>query len=231
MSVDPELVRERLATIRSEVGEAARRAGRDAADIELLAAIKYVTTDDLPALHAAGITLVGENRTDALIANQAAHRDLFRWHFIGHLQSRKARDLVDRVELVHALESLSSARQIDQRASAPQAVLVEVNTARDPSKYGVLPEDLDAFLDELAGLERIRVRGLMTMPAFAADPEESRPAFAALRELAAAASARHAGTHSFEVLSMGTSQDYLVAAEEGATLLRLGSVLYGRPAL
>ena len=197
--------------------------------MEIVAAVKYVDADDLPALHAAGIRRAAENRTDQLEAKQAAHGDLFTWDFIGHLQSRKVRDLVGRVALVHALESDSAAAQIESRWSAPQDVLIEVNTAADPSKYGVAPDDLDAFLERLAALERVAVRGLMTMPALAQTPEDSRSAFAALRETAARAAARWAGTHAFDILSMGTSQDFAVAVEEGATLVRLGSVLLVPP--
>jgi pyridoxal phosphate enzyme (YggS family) len=211
------------------VRAAARRAGRDPAAIELLAAVKYVETGDLPALHAAGIRRVGENRAEQLIAKQEAHGDLFTWDFIGHLQSRKVRDVVGRVALIHALESDSAAAQIEARAPGPQDVLVEVNVAGDPSKYGVAPDGLDAFLERLAALPEVRVRGLMTMPAFTDDPQASRPAFAALRELAARAAERWRGTHAFDVLSMGTSQDFTVAVEEGATILRLGSVLLAPP--
>jgi PLP dependent protein len=228
-TVETVVVREHLDALRAGVAEAAGRAGRRPEDVEILAAVKYVGRDDLPALAEAGVTLVGENRTDALIAKQAGFEHAFTWDFIGHLQSRKARDIVGRVRLVHALESESTARQLDARSTEPQDVLVEVNAADDPSKYGVTTADLDGFLDVLGSLERIRVRGLMTMPAFTEDPEGSRAAFARLRALAADCAARYAGTHAFDVLSMGTSQDYLVAVEEGATIVRVGSVLYGRP--
>lgn len=226
MTIDPEVVRERVASVGEAVAEAARRAGRAPHEVELLAAVKYLDADDLPALAEAGIRRVGENTSAALIAKQSAVPGLFTWDFIGHLQSRKARDVVGRVELVHSLESDSTARQIESRSERPQGVLVEVNVAADPTKYGVPPAELEAFLERLAPLERVDVRGLMTMPPFTEDPEASRPTFARLRELAAACADRWAGTHAFDVLSMGTSQDYLVAVEEGATIVRLGSVLY-----
>jgi pyridoxal phosphate enzyme (YggS family) len=225
--VDVDVVRANLAEATAAVDEAAAAAGRPAGSVAILAAVKYVTRDDLAAIAAAGVKLVGENRTDALHTKQEGFEDTFRWDFIGHLQSRKARDVVGRVELVHALSAESTARQIDARAERPQDVLVEVNVAADPGKEGVSPAELDAFLELLAGLENVRVRGLMTMPPFTEDPEESRPVFAALRELAASCGEVWSGTHSFEVLSMGTSQDYVVAAGEGATIVRLGGVLYG----
>lgn len=225
--VDVEVVRGALAEARRAVSEAERRAGRAAGSTSILAAVKYVTRDDLPALRDAGITRVGENRTDALLAKQPGFAAAFTWDFIGHLQSRKVRDVVDRVDLIHALSGESAARQIDERATRPQRVLVEVNVADDPTKEGVAPASLDAFLELLAGLERVTVCGLMTMPPFASAPEASRPAFIALRELAARCAERWTPTHAFAELSMGTSQDYAVAAEEGATVVRLGGALYG----
>jgi hypothetical protein len=230
MSVDPRIVAERVAEARERIADAARRASRQPHDVELLAATKYVGADDLPALAAAGLTLLGENRTEALLAKQEQHAGAFTWDFIGRIQSRKARDLVGRVRLVHALDSLSTAEQLDRRSSEPVRCLVEVNVGEEESKGGVAPADLDAFLQQVAPLERIQVEGLMTMPPFAADPEASRPSFAALRELSARLAPAWAGRFSFERLSMGTSQDYAVAVEEGATIVRLGSVLYGRPA-
>lgn len=226
MPLDPDVVAAGVAAARESVAEAARRAGRDPASVEILAAVKYLPAEDLPVLHAAGIRRVGENKADALLAKQAIAGELFTWDFVGHLQSRKVRDVVGRVALVHSLESDSAAAQIGTRAEVSQDVLVEVNVAGDPSKYGVLPAGLDEFLDRLAALERVRVRGLMTMPAFTERAEDSRPAFAELRALAARCAERWAPAHSFEVLSMGTSQDYAVAVEEGATIVRLGSVLY-----
>jgi len=227
MSRDPEAVRRGVAATRARIDAACARAGRDPGAVEIVAAVKYLAVEDLPLLHAAGIRRVGENRTDQLLAKQGACGDLFTWDFIGHLQSRKVKEIAGRVSLIHSLATESTARQIDARSPAPQDVLVEVNTARDPDKEGVAPEGLDAFLELLAGLPNVAVRGLMTMPAFATDPEASRAAFAELRGLAEAAAARWAGAHAFGHLSMGTSQDFEVAVEEGATLVRAGSVLLG----
>ena len=181
-------------------------------DVTVVAATKYVSPDDLGVLAAAGVAVVGENRLQDLEAKHALHGEAFRWHFIGHLQSRKAREVSDYCELCHSLASISAAR----RLTIP--VLVEVNLSGEESKSGVAPEALAGFLSEVRELG-VDVRGLMTMPPLAADPEASRPYFRRLREL---------GTeHGLEELSMGTSQDYRVAAEEGATLVRVGSVLYG----
>jgi PLP dependent protein len=176
--------------------------------VTVVAATKYVSLEDMAVLAEAGVEVVGENRAQDLEAKHAVYGDAFRWHFIGHLQSRKAK-VVNRIcELCHSLGSESAAR----RLSVP--ALVEVNLAGESSKSGIAPEELPAFLrlyDE--------VRGLMTMPPATSDPEASRPYFRRLRELAEA--------HDLRELSMGTSQDYRVAAEEGATLVRIGSVLYG----
>ena len=229
MNLDRETLADRVTAIREAVGVAARRSGRAPESVELLAAVKYLDAADVPVLYDAGIDLLGENRSDQLVVKQAVAGDVaFTWDFIGHLQSRKARDVVGRVRLIHALDSESTAAAIDRRAATPQDVLVEVNVAADPAKYGVLPERLDAFLETLAGLGHVHVRGLMTMPPAAAHAEASRGSFAALRELAHGAADRWAGRHRFDVLSMGTSQDYLVAVEEGATVVRLGGALYDR---
>jgi pyridoxal phosphate enzyme (YggS family) len=221
----PDDVKAGVARTRERIAEAAARAGRSGDDIEIVAAVKYLDAEDLPLLHAAGITRVGENRTDQLVAKQDAYGDLFTWDFIGHLQSRKVKEIAGRVSLIHSLFTESTAAQIESRSPAPQEVLVEVNTAGDPDKDGVAPADLDTLLELLAPLANVNVMGLMTMPAFAEDPEGSRAAFAALRELAATAAERWEGTHTFTRLSMGTSQDFEVAVEEGATLVRAGSVL------
>jgi pyridoxal phosphate enzyme (YggS family) len=222
---DPERVAAGVAAARARIAAACAAVGRDPAGVEIVAAVKYLAAGHLPLLADAGIRRVGENRVDQLIAKQTAHGDRFTWDFIGHLQSRKVRDVVGRVSLIHSLSTASAAEQIERRAAAPQEVLIEVNTAADPAKEGVAPEGLDAFLEALAQLPLVQVRGLMTMPAYAPDPEASRPAFAALRELAEHARERWAGAHRFDQLSMGTSQDYPVAVEEGATLVRLGQVL------
>ena len=157
--------------------------------------------------------MVGENRLQDLAEKHARYGDAFRWHFIGHLQSRKARDVSELCELCHSLASASAARRLTIPA------LVEVNLSGEETKSGVAPEELASFLDEVRGAG-VEVRGLMTMPPLAPDPEASRPYFRRLRELAA--------EHGLAELSMGTSQDYRVAAEEGATLVRVGSVLYDR---
>jgi pyridoxal phosphate enzyme (YggS family) len=200
--------------VRGEIAAAAERAGRARADVDLLAAVKYVEAEDLGALAEAGITLLGENRAQALEAKCAATGDRFRWHFIGQLQSRKVKQILPLVELIHSVASDSALRQLERHATPATEVLVEVNLAREEGKAGIAPDALPDFLERCP----VRVVGLMTMPPFAEDAEESRPHFAALRRLAEEHDLRH--------LSMGTSQDYVVAVEEGATIVRIGSVLF-----
>jgi uncharacterized pyridoxal phosphate-containing UPF0001 family protein len=191
-------VRARYARIRDQVGPS----------VTVVAATKYVALEDMAALAQAGVEVVGENRAQDLEAKHAVYGDAFRWHFIGHLQSRKARTVNRICELVHSLASESAARRLEIPA------LVEVNLSGEPTKSGIAPDQLDRFLTVYGD-----VRGLMTMPPLAGDPEASRPYFRSLRELA--------GAYGLRELSMGTSQDYEVAAEEGATYVRVGSILYG----
>jgi hypothetical protein len=200
--VNARAIRERLERVRAETGP----------HVEILAAIKYVPAADLPVLAEAGITLVGENRAQDLIAKQQDHGDLFDWDFIGALQSRKVKDVAPRTRLIHSVASESALRQLERHPA--REVLVQVNVAGEEGKAGVAPEDLPGFIDRCP----VPVGGLMTMPPFAERPEDSRPHFARLAELA--------GEHGLARLSMGTSQDYAVAVAEGATIVRIGSVLY-----
>jgi uncharacterized pyridoxal phosphate-containing UPF0001 family protein len=195
--VSPENVRAAYERIRAEVGPS----------VTVVAATKYVSLEEMAVLAAAGVEVVGENRAQDLERKHAVYGDAFRWHFIGHLQSNKAKVVNGICELVHSLGSESAAARLTVPA------LIEVNLSGEDSKSGVPPELLPDLLRSYGD-----VRGLMTMPPAAADPEASRPFFRRLRELAAA--------YDLPELSMGTSQDYRVAAEEGATLVRVGSVLY-----
>lgn len=212
--LDPGLVRERVAEARERIARAAQRAGRDPADVELLAAVKYVPLGELGTLADAGLTLLGENRAQELMAKATAYPGVFTWDFIGHLQSRKVKDVVPHVRYIHSVASDSVLAQLERHARSQTQVLIEVNVAGEASKSGIAPADLGAFIDRAP----VPVVGLMTMPPAVEQPEQNRAHFAALRELAAAHGLRH--------LSMGTSQDHEVAVEEGATIVRLGSTLY-----
>jgi PLP dependent protein len=200
--MDAETVRSNLERVRERIGP----------DVEVLAATKYVDAEDLPVLAEAGIELVGENRAQDLLAKQERHRDLFTWDFIGALQSRKLKDISPNVRLIHSIASESALRRLERHPA--REVLIQVNVAGEDSKEGVDPGELAAYIER----SPCPVTGLMTMPPFVEDPEDSRRHFARLAELAA--------EHGLERLSMGTSQDYEVAVQEGATIVRLGSVLY-----
>jgi uncharacterized pyridoxal phosphate-containing UPF0001 family protein len=194
--VSPDEIRERYEHIKAEVGPS----------VTVVAATKYVSLEGMQALAEAGVEVAGENRAQDLATKHARYGDQFRWHFIGHLQSRKASTVNDLCELCHSLASESAAK----RLTIPS--LVEVNLSEESTKSGIAPEELPRFLELYAD-----VRGLMTMPPASEDPEASRPNFRRLRQLAE--------THGLNELSMGTSQDYRVAVEEGATYIRIGSVL------
>jgi uncharacterized pyridoxal phosphate-containing UPF0001 family protein len=195
--VSAEAVRSNYERIRGELGPG----------VTIVAATKYVSVDELAALAEAGVQVVGENKAQDLAAKHARYGEAFRWHFIGHLQSRKAKTVNELCELCHSLSSESAAKRLEIPA------LVEVNLSGEETKSGVPEAGLERFLESYG-----EVRGLMTMPPETTDPEDSRPYFRRLRELAEGYGLRE--------LSMGTSQDYRVAADEGATMVRLGSVLY-----
>jgi PLP dependent protein len=202
--LDPDVIRRNLERVRAKAGP----------DVEVLAATKYVPIDEMGALAEAGLELVGENRLQDLEAKRERWGDRFTWDFIGNLQSRKVKGILPLVRLIHSVASDSALGQLERHAGAKTEVLVEVNLAGEESKGGVDPAELGDFLARCP----VPVAGLMTMPPEAADPEASRPYFARLRELAA--------QHGLGRLSMGTSQDWEVAVEEGATIVRLGTVLY-----
>jgi PLP dependent protein len=202
--IDPE----RISTNLDEVRETA------STEVEILAATKYIRTDDMGALAEAGITLVGENRLQDLEEKQERWGDRFTWDFIGNLQSRKVKALLPRVRLIHSVASDSALTQLGRHGTPGTEVLVEVNLSDEEEKGGIEPAELDAFIERCP----VSVSGLMTMPPFTEDPEDSRPYFARLAELA-----RDRG---LQRLSMGTSQDWRVAVEEGSTIVRLGSVLW-----
>ena len=207
--LDAARIHANLERVRSGIADA----GRDPGEVEILAAVKYVPLEELDVLGEAGLQLLGENRAQDLEVKATRHPE-FRWHFIGQLQSRKVKQILPHVELVHSVASESALAQLERHGGADTRILLEVNVAGEAGKAGIDPDDLPRYLEA----SPVPVTGLMTMPPFAADPEASRPHFARLRELA-----EH---HGLAQLSMGTSQDYAVAAAEGATIVRIGTTLY-----
>lgn len=202
--LEPERVAANLERVRERAGEG----------VEILAATKYVPLEEMGALAEAGVTLVGENRQQELAAKHERWGDRFDWDFIGNLQSRKVKQLLPICRLIHSVASDSALEQLRRHADPETEVLVEVNLSGEEGKGGIDPAELSGFIERCP----VRVGGLMTMPPFSEDPEGSRPHFAHLAELA--------GAHGLRRLSMGTSQDWEVAVEEGATIIRLGTVLY-----
>lgn len=207
-ALDAARVRDNLARVRERIAAA----GRDPAGVEVCAAIKYVPAAELPVLAEAGIALVGENRAQDLLAKQARHRDLFAWDFIGALQSRKVRDVAPAVRLIHSVATDSALAALAKHPA--REVLVEVNVAGEEAKAGIAPAELAGFIERCP----VPVGGLMTMPPAVERGEDNRRHFARLAELAA--------EHGLRRLSMGTTQDFEVAVAEGATIVRLGTVLY-----
>jgi PLP dependent protein len=203
--LDPERIAANLERARARAGEG----------VEILAATKYVPVEEMGALREAGVVLVGENRQQDLAAKQERWGDAFEWDFVGNLQSRKVRQLLPACRLIHSVGSDSAIAEVAKRGGRETEVLIEVNVAGEPGKGGIAPELLGQFIESAAPA---RVTGLMTMPPFSEDPESSRPHFARLAELAA--------EHGLRRLSMGTSQDWEVAVDEGATIVRLGTALY-----
>jgi pyridoxal phosphate enzyme (YggS family) len=217
-SIEAAQVAERLAAVRDRIDAACARAGRDPAGVDVLAATKYLAVDQTPKLADAGVLLAGENRVGSLLEKVGLPgAERLRWEFIGHLQSRKVPDVLPHVSRIHSVASDSVLRRLERHRDLARPeldVLVEVNVSGEDAKSGVAPEELDATIDACP----FPVAGLMTMPPAAETPEDSRRWFAALRELADARDLR--------VLSMGTTQDFEVAVEEGATVVRVGSVLF-----
>jgi PLP dependent protein len=204
--IDAARVRDNLERAR----EAIAATGRDPDEVRILAAVKYLPLEQLGTLGEAGVKLLGENRAQDLEAKATAFPQ-FEWHFIGQLQSRKVKQIATYATLIHSVASESALRRLE---GLDVPILLEVNVAKEPGKAGIAPAELPAYLERAT----VPVLGLMTMPPFTEDPEQSRPHFAALRELAA--------EHGLRELSMGTSQDFAVAAAEGATIVRLGTTLY-----
>jgi PLP dependent protein len=202
--LDMERIRSNLARIREKAGP----------DVEILAATKYIRTEDMGALAEAGVELVGENRLQDLEDKREQWGDRFTWDFIGNLQSRKVKRILPLVRLIHSVASESVLEQLGRHAGPDTEVLVEVNLSGEQEKGGIAPAELDGFIERCP----VRVSGLMTMPPFTEDPEASRTYFARLAGLAS--------ERGMERLSMGTSQDWPIAIEEGATIIRLGSVLW-----
>jgi pyridoxal phosphate enzyme (YggS family) len=222
-----ELLQEDIVEAERRIAAARERGGQGQA-VRLLAATKYVGVADMKVLLEAGVRLVGENRADELEAKWKAYGEAFEYHFIGHLQRRKARRVLPRVTMIQSVESLDLVRELQARTTDPVNVMLEVNISGEESKYGILPADAEAFLERAAPFDAVHFAGFMTMAPLVPDPEEARPVFRQLRELRDRLAPLFAPRYDLADLSMGMSNDFEVAVEEGATLVRLGSTLFSR---
>lgn len=225
--VSVEQIRERVAVVREQVAEALRRSGRGPDEARILIASKYYEPEQIAMLVGVGIDLLGENRSEDLIRKQEAFGDTFEWHFIGHLQRRKARDVVGRVGLIHSVDSVRLIEELARRAPQDGVdVLIQVNVSGEESKYGVLEGEIDGLLRTAADTGgKVRAGGFMTIAPLVEDPEDVRYVFAKLRTIRDRLKADWAPHFDLSELSMGMSGDYVVAVEEGATLVRIGRTI------
>jgi PLP dependent protein len=220
-------IRERLSLVRHRIAEALRKSGRTPGEVRILVASKYYAPEQISALAEAGVELLGENRAEDLVRKQELFGDAFEWHFIGHVQSRKAKVVAPRVSLIHSVDSMRLVEELAKRAPETGIdVLFQVNVSGENSKYGVGEGEVEALLEAAAGTGgRVRAKGLMTLAPLVEDPEDVRYVFAKLRAIRDRLSPRWSPHFDLSELSMGMSGDYAVAVEEGATLVRIGRTL------
>jgi len=226
------MISKKVENIRGRITEACARVGRDPAGVTLVAVTKTFSVDAIRAAVTAGTRDVGENYVQELLAKrEALQDDSVRWHFVGHLQSNKVRQIVPWISMIHAVDSGGLVREIDRRAKSTGRVidcLIEVNTTGEKSKFGIDPRWTHEFVRELEDLNNVRLAGLMTIGPFLPDPEGSRPMFRLLRELRDKLATLRQGNAPMQHLSMGMSGDFEVGIEEGATLIRIGTAIFGR---
>lgn len=226
-----EYIAENINGIRKNIDEAARRAGRDPKDILLLAVSKTVEVPKIKAAVEEGLDELGENRVQEIMEKYEPMGPDVKWHLIGHLQTNKVKYIIDKVKLIHSVESLKLAEEIDKQAKKHDLimdVLVEINMAKEESKFGIMPEDAESFIRSLAALENIRVRGLMTVAPFVENGEENRVYFRNMKKLLVDINAKNINNINMDVLSMGMTGDYVTAVEEGATIIRVGTGIFGK---
>jgi PLP dependent protein len=216
-----------LRIIQNNIVEACKRAGRDPADIRIIAVTKYVSVERAKEAYAAGISDFGENRDDGFLQKYEALGNKPTWHFIGTLQSRKVKNVIDKVDYIHSLDRLSLAEEIQKRAKRTVKCFVQVNVSGEESKHGLSPEEVIPFIEKLREFPNIEVVGLMTMAPYTDNEQTIRSCFRHLKQLQKEIQALHIPYAPCTELSMGMSNDYIIAIEEGATFIRLGTSLVG----
>ena len=224
------MLQDNLIQVEQNIEEACRRAGRDRSEVTLIAVSKTKPVETLQEAYDLGVRVFGENKVQEMADKYEVLPKDIRWHLIGHLQRNKVKYIIDKAVLIHSVDSLRLAQTIEKEAKKHNLtahILIEVNVAREESKFGIFPEDLEALVDEIAKLPHIQVDGLMTIAPFVADPEENRPVFRELRKLSVDITKKKVDNVTMSVLSMGMTNDYQVAIEEGATMVRVGTGIFG----
>ncbi len=224
------MLQDNLIQVEHNIEKACRRAGRDRSEVTLIAVSKTKPVETLQEAYDLGVRVFGENKVQEMADKYEVLPKDIQWHLIGHLQRNKVKYIIDKAVLIHSVDSLRLAQTIEKEAEKHNLtahILIEVNVAREESKFGIFPEELESLVDEIAKLPHIQVDGLMTIAPFVPDPEENRPVFRELRKLSVDISAKKVDNVNMSVLSMGMTNDYQVAIEEGATMVRVGTGIFG----
>lgn len=224
------MLKENLEQVEANIQKACERSHRDRSEVTLIAVSKTKPIEELQEAYDLGIRLFGENKVQEITEKYEALPNDIHWHMIGHLQRNKIKYIIDKVDLIHSVDSLRLAEAIEKEAAKHDVIaniLVEVNVAKEDSKFGLLPEEVDTFIDKVAEFSHIRVKGLMTSAPYVEDAEENRPVFAHLRKLSVDIAKKNAHNITMSILSMGMTNDYEVAIEEGATMVRVGTAIFG----
>ena len=224
------MLQENLSAVENEIQKACERAGRSRDEVTLIAVSKTKPVSTLQEAYNLGVRIFGENKVQELSDKYEELPKDIHWHMIGHLQRNKIKYIVDKVDLIHSVDSVRLAEAIDKEAAKKGVkanILIEVNVAREESKFGLMPEDVDSFIDQVSNYQNICVKGLMTIAPFVENPEENRPIFAGLRKLSVDIAKKKVDNINMSILSMGMTNDYQIAIEEGATMVRVGTGIFG----
>ncbi|BDF04694.1 YggS family pyridoxal phosphate-dependent enzyme [[Clostridium] hylemonae] len=224
------MMKEKLENVEERIRAACERAGRNRSEVTLIAVSKTKPVETLREAYGLGVRVFGENKVQELVDKYGALPEDIHWHMIGHLQRNKVKYIIDKAELIHSVDSLRLAETIEKEAEKHNItanILIEVNVAREESKFGVMPEELDEIVEKIAGFNHLNVKGLMTIAPYVENPEENRAVFARLRKLSVDIASKNVDNMNMSILSMGMTNDYEVAVEEGATMVRVGTGIFG----